>query len=182
MLETATFHESLIISNGSVIILLSILTAATWIDLNYHRIPNALSLGGIVFGVALHGWISGFPGIATGLGGAAIGIGLFLPFYLLKGMGAGDVKLMGAVGAFLGPQNALLATGLTLVAGGIMAIVILLVRGGLISLLKRFFATIKCFLVYHKIVHPPPQAGDVAVNKFPYAAAIGLGTLATLLW
>ena len=175
MLEDATFH-------GSTVLLLVILAAATWTDLNYHRIPNVLSLGGIILGVTLHGWASGFPGIITGLGGTAVGMAIFLPFYLAHGMGAGDVKLMGAAGAFLGPQNALLATGLSLAAGGAMAIIILLVRGGLLSLLKRYWATIKCFIFTLKIVHPPPAAGDVAAMKFPYAAAIGIRTIATLWW
>jgi prepilin peptidase CpaA len=141
-----------------------------------------LSLGGIILGIALHGWTAGFPGLVTGLGGAAVGMAIFLPFYLARGMGAGDVKLMGAAGSFLGPQNALLATGLSLAAGGVMAIIILLVRGGLISLLKRYWATIKCFFYTRKIVHPPPAAGEVAAMKFPYAAAIGIGTVATLWW
>lgn len=175
MLEVATFH-------GSTVLLLAILAAATWIDLNHHRIPNVLSLGGIILGVALHGWTSGFPGIITGLGGAAVGIAIFLPFHLAHGMGAGDVKLMAAAGAFLGPLNALLATGLSLAAGGTMAIIILLVRGGLTPLLKRYWKTLKCFLYTHKIVHSPPAAGEVAAMKFPYAAAILIGTVATLWW
>ena len=175
MLASTTFH-------GSTILLLIILATATWTDLNYHRIPNVLSLGGIILGVALHGWASGFPGLLTGLGGAAVGLGIFLPFYLAHGMGAGDVKLMAAAAAFLGPHNALLATGLSLAAGGAMAIIILLVRGGLIQLLKRYWATLKCLVYTRKIVHPPPAAGEVATMKFPYAAAIGIGTVATLWW
>ena len=175
MLEDATFH-------GSTVLLLIILAATTWTDLNYHRIPNVLSLGGMILGVALHGWTSGSTGLLTGVGGVAVGFAIFLPFYLAQAMGAGDVKLMGAVGAFLGPHNALLATGLSLAAGGVMAIIILLVRGGLTQLLKRYWATIKCFFYTRKIVHPPPAAGEVAAMKFPYAAAIGIGTVATLWW
>jgi prepilin peptidase CpaA len=97
-------------------------------------------------------------------------------------MGAGDVKLMGAAGAFLGPYYALLATGLSLAAGGVIAIIILLIRGGLTPLLKRYWATLTCFLCTRKIVHPPPAMGEVAAMKFPYAAAIGIGTVTTLWW
>jgi prepilin peptidase CpaA len=109
-------------------------------------------------------------------------MGIFLPLYLARGMGAGDVKLMGAVGAFLGPANALLATGLSLAAGGVMAFIILISRGGLLPMAKRYWATIKCLVMTQKLVHQPPATGEVATMKFPYAAAIGIGTVATLWW
>jgi prepilin peptidase CpaA len=160
--------------------LLLVITAG--IDMQQHRIPNVLSLGGITLGIALHAWASGFHGVITGVGGTAVGIGIFLPFYLAHGMGAGDVKLMGAVGAFLGPTNALLATGLSLGAGGIIAIIILIFRGGLGQLAKRYWATLKFFLSTMKIDHRSPDLGEVAAMKFPYAAAIGIGTVATLWW
>ena len=159
-----------------------LLAVASGIDIQQHRIPNILSLGGLLLGITLQAWASGLSGVMAGVGGAAVGLGIFLPFYLAHGMGAGDVKLMGAVGAFLGPHNALLATGLSLAAGGAMAIIILLLRGGLSPLLKRYWATLRCFLYTQKIVHPPPAAGEVAAMKFPYAAAIGIGTVATLWW
>ena len=165
-----------------VIILLFILAITTWTDINYHRIPNALSLGGIALAITLHTWMAGTSGLLTGIGGMAVGMSIFLPFYLLRGMSAGDVKLMGTVGAFLGPHNALLATGLSLGAGGILALLILLTRGGSGDLARRYWATFKCFVYSRKIVHAPPAAGAVAAMKFPYAAAIGIGTLVTLWW
>jgi len=175
MLDASTYY-------GSTAALLSILVLASWTDLQHHRIPNVLSLGGILLGIALHTGVSGISGFATGLVGAAVGIGIFLPFYLHRGMGAGDVKLMGAVGAFLGPHNALLATGLSLLAGGLLGIIILVLRGGLKALAVRYFATFKCFLLTGKISHQPPETGEVAATKFPYAAAIGIGTVVALWW
>ena len=169
-------------SYWAIVILLLLLVIAAGIDLQSHRIPNVLSLGGIVLGIALQGWASGYSGIIAGIGGAAVGIGIFLPFYLTHGMGAGDVKLMGAAGAFLGPTNALLATGLSLGAGGVLALVILLIRGGLGSLARRYWATVKCLVVTKKLVHQAPAVGEVAAMKFPYAAAIGIGTVTTLWW
>jgi len=174
-MDTATFH-------GSAIILLTILLIAVWYDVRQHRIPNALSLGGIVLGIMLQTWNYGFSGLAAGLGGAAVALAIFLPFHLLHGMGAGDVKLMGAAGAFLGPHDALLATGLSLGAGGAMAFLILIVRGGLAPLARRYWATLKCFLVTQKLIHQPPARGEVAAMKFPYAAAIGIGTVTAMWW
>ena len=173
MLDTFTYYIS-------SITLLAILLLATWTDLQQHRIPNVLSLGGILLAITLHTWMSGFSGFTTALAGAAVGVGILLPFYLRKGMGAGDVKLMGAVGAFLGPKFALLATGLSLGAGGILAVVILIRKGGLMDLLVRYFSTLKCLLVTGKLSHIPPEPGEAASVKFPYAAAIGIGTLGTL--
>ena len=115
MSEATVYHVSLII-------LMLLLAVASGIDIQQHRIPNILSLGGLLLGITLQAWASGLSGVMAGVGGAAVGLGIFLPFYLAHGMGAGDVKLMGAVGAFLGPHNALLATGLSLAAGGAMAI------------------------------------------------------------
>ena len=173
MLDASTYY-------GSTIALLLILMLASWTDFQQHRIPNILSLGGILLGTALHTWISGISGFATSLAGAAVGIAILLPFYLRGGMGAGDVKLMGAVGAFLGPKFALLATGLSLGAGGILAFVILIRKGGLTDLLVRYFSTLKCLLLTGKLSHIPPKPGEVASVKVPYATAIGIGTLATL--
>lgn len=168
--------------NEPAIMIISILIIAVWYDVHQHRIPNALSLGGIVLGIMFQTGASGIDGLLAGLGGMAVAIGIFLPFYLMQGMGAGDVKLMGAVGAFLGPHHALLATGLSLGAGGVMALVILLLKGGFPSLARRYWATIKCLLVTHKLIHQSPAKGEVAAMKFPYAAAIGIGTLAAMWW
>lgn len=162
--------------------LVVILILAVWTDLQQHRIPNFVSLGGIILGIAAHTWTSGAMGLLTGAGGAAVGMGIFLPFYLSHGMGAGDVKLMGAAGAFLGPKYALLASGLSLGAGGALAVFILISHGGLKPMAARYMATIKYLLVTGKVSHMPPAEGEVAAVKFPYAAAIAIGTLATMWW
>ena len=133
-------------------------------------------------GVVAHTWMDGYSGFLTGAGGVAVGMGVFLPFYLSRGMGAGDVKLMGTVGAFLGPKYALLASGLCLGAGGVLAIIILISRGGFKDLAIRYLSTFKCLVTTGKLSHIPPEPGEVASVKFPYATAIGIGTLATLWW
>jgi len=163
-------------------LLLTLLLIAVWTDLQRHRIPNIVSLGGIILGVVAHTWMDGYSGFLTGVSGVAVGMGVFLPFYLSRGMGAGDVKLMGTVGAFLGPKYALLASGLCLGAGGVLAIIILISRGGLRDLAVRYLSTFKCLVTTGKLSHIPPEPGEVASVKFPYATAIGIGTLATLWW
>ena len=106
----------------TLLLLSAMLAIAAQSDLRHHRIPNAVSLAGLISGLALHGIAGGLPGLLSGLAGAAVGLLCFAPLYLLRGMGAGDVKLLAAVGAFLGPQGALLAALFSLIAGGLAAI------------------------------------------------------------
>jgi prepilin peptidase CpaA len=125
-----------------------------------------------------HGW----NGLLDGLAGFFTGLFLFLPFYALQWMGAGDVKLMAAVGTFLGWPFSLLATGLTMGAGAITAFYLLAVRGGLIDYLCRYGSMAKCLFFTGTFTYLPPKAGETATQLFPFALAIAFGTLATLGW
>jgi prepilin peptidase CpaA len=87
-----------------------------------HRIPNWLVLLLLLAGFTHQLLLNGPAGLLFGIGGLAVGLGLFLAFYIRRGMGAGDVKLMGAVSAMLGPAGALLAVACSLVAGLVMVL------------------------------------------------------------
>src|SRR5882724_11087782 len=102
--------------------LCSILAVAVYGDVRRHRISNTLSLIGLMAGLGLQCLGSGLHGVTSGLLGAGVGLACFAPFYLLRAMGGGDVKLLAAVGAFLGPQGAVLAALFSLLAGGFAAI------------------------------------------------------------
>ncbi|MDX1698038.1 MAG: prepilin peptidase, partial [Thiohalobacterales bacterium] len=165
-------------------LLLVLLAVAAVIDTRSHRIPNWLSLGGVlpvlVLYIALLG--IGSDGLLTGLGGWAVGLAVFLPFYFMGGMCAGDVKLMALTGSFLGPLHALLAAGLALGAGSLMGLAILLYRRGGLLMARRYVSTLQCLAITGKWSYVPPQTDEPAAQRFPYAAAIGVGTLATLWW
>ena len=155
---------------------LALVALAVRDDLVRCRIPNALNAVGLVVAIAV-GWLaSGFTGAMSSIGGALAGCGALLPFYLLRGMGAGDVKLMAAAGAFLGPGGALLAAALSLIAGGLLALAFVAWR-----------------LVEHRPVWEtaPAQgrsrlaraAATISVvrkERFPYAVAIAVGVAAVL--
>ena len=113
---SAAIHPALA---ASVSVLLAVAVIG---DLRERRIPNWLSLGGIVMGVALHTALRGGDGASTALLGGLAGGLLLFPFYLLRGMAAGDVKLMAAVGAHLGPSLTLVAALATLIAGAALAV------------------------------------------------------------
>jgi len=106
-----------------------ILAFAAYGDIRTHRIPNTLTLLGLVTGLVLQLLGHGVHGVISGLLGAGVGLGCFAPFYLRRAMGAGDLKLLAAVGAFLGPQGAFYAALFALLAGGLGAIGYLLWRG-----------------------------------------------------
>jgi len=110
--------------------LLILLIAAAVFDVRYRRIPNWLTVSGVVAGVALNTAI-GRPeaGTAFALEGLAMGFGLYFVLYLLHAMGAGDVKLMAGVGALAGPTNWFGIFVVSAIVGGIMALVLVIVRG-----------------------------------------------------
>ncbi|MEW6168858.1 MAG: A24 family peptidase [Pseudomonadota bacterium] len=108
--------------------LLVLLALAVRGDLRRQRIPNGLTLGGTALGVVLHAFEHGSAGASTALTGALAAGLVLLPLWLLRGMGAGDVKLMAAVGAHLGPVLGVAASLATLIAGGVLALAVLLRR------------------------------------------------------
>ncbi|MCZ6566508.1 MAG: A24 family peptidase [Gammaproteobacteria bacterium] len=160
--------------------LLVILAIATYTDVKAHRISNLLSFGGVITGLVLHGWILGLDGLFAGLGGALLGFAVLLPLYMLGGMAAGDVKLMAAVGAFLGPESTFNALIFTLIAGMIMGIFMLILHGELAVWCKRYLSTAKYSVLTGQLNYVPPSPGDTATKRFPYAAAIATGTFVSI--
>ncbi|CAJ0685437.1 A24 family peptidase [Ralstonia mannitolilytica] len=153
--------------------------AAVW-DVRTRRVPNWLVTGGLL--VALfaqcleHGVLTGSW---TWLLGTATGLGLFLGIYLLGGMGAGDVKLMGAVGAFMAPAGALHVAFVSFLVGGTLALAMMLVRGNA----HRTFANVSALLLSLPLGGKTAAAGRDKKDKttqVPYAVAIAVGTLLVL--
>jgi len=108
-------------------VLLSLLAAVT--DLRSRRIPNWLTVPGLLIGVAANTTLGGWSGLAASLKGAAVGLALLLPFVLLRSLGAGDWKLAAALGAFAGPKVLVdLLLGSVLVAG-VMAVALVIYKG-----------------------------------------------------
>ena len=98
-------------------------------DLSSRRIPNYLTFGSaalaLVYALATTGW----SGVGIGLGGWALGVALFIPFFLLRGMGAGDVKLAALIGATFGLERFLAPLMVGVILGGAVALVLVIARG-----------------------------------------------------
>ncbi|MDP2101736.1 MAG: prepilin peptidase [Methylotenera sp.] len=173
--------------------LLGLLLAITRHDIRSRRIPNKLVLMGVLIGVALNGLLptgTGFnSAVPGGLGwlvalqGLGVGMAVFLPIYWLRAMGAGDVKLMGMVGAFLGPTDILGVVLATFIAGGIMALVVVIRSRQLSGLLRNVRLMLTGGMVNMSAGRLPLMNDlPVSVGKLPYAVAITVGTLAYLVW
>src|SRR5919202_3546799 len=90
-------------------------------DLRWRRIPNWLTLGAAILGLALNVMLAGLPGGGTALMGLGLGLALLLPFYVLRAVGAGDVKLLAGLGAVLGPQTLVSVALYGAIVGGLMS-------------------------------------------------------------
>jgi prepilin peptidase CpaA len=96
---------------------------AGWLDWRFRRIPNWLTVSAFALGLAINGLLSGWGGVLAGLEGAGIGLGLLFIPVVLRGVGAGDWKLMGALGACLGPWPLVTVLFVSILIAGIMAVV-----------------------------------------------------------
>src|SRR5919109_2209839 len=106
---------------------------AVFFDLRERRIPNWLTFGGALVAFILSALLAGPRGFGLSIGGWALGAVLFLPLFLLGGMGAGDVKLLAALGACVGPVGALWIAIYGSIAGGVIALAVSLWAGYLRS-------------------------------------------------
>jgi prepilin peptidase CpaA len=105
-----------------VVLLTVVLVTAMCTDLRWSRIPNWLTFPAMGFALLAHAWVGGLEGALFSLGGLGAGLGLFLVLYVTGSSGAGDVKLMAAVGALTGPYGALLSGLLAILVGGLYAL------------------------------------------------------------
>ena len=160
-------------------LLLLLVAAAAINDLSSRRIPNRLLLGGLAGALVLHA-VSPNPGEAllACLGGAITGLLIFVPFYLVRGMAAGDVKMMATVGAFTGPAAALHIAVLAWCAGGAMALGIIIYRGRVRLALANLWGILKPALLR---LPPLPTAPRESAGSMPYGVAIAAGTIYLLV-
>ena len=165
---------------GVEAILLTLVLGAAVYDVRYRRIPNWLTVGGVLIGLAMNTFLyQGWTGLRLSLAGFGLGFGAYLLLYVLHAMGAGDVKLMAAVGAMVGWQDWFGIFLITAVLGGAMGLILVIAK-------KRFTNTlfnVGIILNEMKSGRPAYMAKeelDVKSPKalgLPHGAVIAVGTL-----
>lgn len=174
-------------NNGIIYFFLAgILTAAALFDLRFRRIPNFLTYPAMAAALVYHSAQFGWPGFLMGASGIAVGLAVFLAFFILGGMGAGDVKLMGAVGGLLGPKGALLAALYTALAGGVYALILLAIHGILQETARRYAMMLTTLMATRNFIYLPPARRGKSprlIYGLPIAAGALLAvTLGRNLW
>jgi prepilin peptidase CpaA len=155
---------------------MTLAVAAGWTDWRWRRIPNWLTVPGVLAGIAANASAAGLSGVKTSLLGAGLGLLLLLPFVLVRSLGAGDWKLAGALGAIVGPGVLLdLLMGSIFVAG-IMAIALVIYKRRLKQTLGNIGRLLKSMLTFRM------PGAEVSLDnpdslKIPYGVALALTTL-----
>jgi len=164
------------------VITVAIAAVAAAIDMKTGRIPNALTFGATLAALLYHTIDGGASGFAWALAGCGIGLALFFPFFALGGLGAGDVKLVAALGTWLGPLGVLRLAAGAGIAGGVVALVVMLHARYLGTAARNLLLLLTHWRVNG--VRPLPEltlAGSSG-PRLAYAVPILLGTLGALWW
>ena len=157
--------------------MVAVLCVATFTDLRSRRIPNWLTLPFLAAGIAVSAWMHGWHGVWLSLGGFALGALIFGLMHFMGGMGMGDVKLAAGIGAWIGPEQLLLALVVTGLAGGIMALSWAIFSGFTNELLRGSGELVFGWRGRGTMAHPEMVLSNPKARKMPYAPAIAIGTL-----
>jgi prepilin peptidase CpaA len=145
-------------------------------DVKARRIPNRLTYSAMVAGLVLQGILYGWKGLLLSVEGGLLFGGVFLLFYLVRAMGAGDVKLAAALGSIVGVSATLPVMLATALAGGALAICFMVLSGRVVETLRNTL-WVTGFHVQHGLqVHPVVNLGNPAGLRMPYGLAFAAGT------
>jgi prepilin peptidase CpaA len=153
---------------------------AGWSDIRTRRIPNILTLSGLIMGLVLRA-MDGLTPLAHGLAGAGVALLIALPFFAVRALGGGDVKLLVAIGAFMGEGKLVGALLLIAVLGGVIAIVESVRRGVILPVLMNSLDMMKRWATLGRAGAQRSLATPGAVS-IPYGVAIALGSVVWWFW
>ncbi|MGH9351759.1 MAG: A24 family peptidase [Terriglobia bacterium] len=151
---------------------------AGWLDWRSHRIPNWLTVPGLLAGLAASTLAWGWPGTKGSLEGAGLALAILLPTVLLRGLGAGDWKLMGALGAFLGPQKLIVVLLGAVSIAGLMAIIAMIQQKRVKQTLRNVLILVHSFITFRIL----PRTQHLTLDnpdlmRLPFGVAAAAATL-----
>jgi len=149
-------------------------------DLRTRRIPNVLTFGAVAAAVPYAAVTGGWAGVGTALAGWLVGCALFFPMFALGGLGAGDVKLLAALGAWLGPVPVAFVGLYAAIAGGVIGLAVSFHSG----YLRTAFRNIGALLMFWKTVGLRPLPDLTLAHgtgpRLAYAVPVLSGLMVTL--
>jgi prepilin peptidase CpaA len=176
--------QAFFIENWHVKLVCVTLIVAAWIDGRQLRVPNWITFPMVFSGLAYNLWVGGWDGMSAGLYGMVVGLACLLPLYSVGGMGAGDVKLMAGVGAWLGASITFSAFCVSAVVGAVMAVWMVWRRKAFIHHYANFLTIISEW----SQIKDPRQLSQIAAERkprmllLPYGIPICIGSIGYFLY
>jgi prepilin peptidase CpaA len=155
---------------------------AGWMDLRTRRIQNWLTVSGFLAGIALNSVLGGWHGARESLEGAGLALGLLLPVVLLRGLGAGDWKLMGAVGALMGWRPMLFVLVMSIVTSGLMAVVQMIVSKRAKKTLWNVLVLARGLATFGLRMDRRISLDNPTLLKVPFGVAVAVATVFSFVW
>jgi prepilin peptidase CpaA len=149
---------------------------AGWTDWRTRRIPNWLTVPALVLGLAANSLALGWYGAKEALLGAGLGLGLLLPFVLIRSLGGGDWKLVGALGAFLGPPRLIAVLVATILVAGAMALVLVIWKRRVGQTLRNVGRMLAAMFTLH-LPGPEVSLDNPESLKVPFGVAVAVAVV-----
>jgi len=167
------FSKEVVLSAGA----LGLAVWAGWLDWRVRKIPNWLTVPALLVGLVLSGALGRWLGLKASLEGSGICLGLLLPFVLVRGLGAGDWKLMGALGAFLGPQRVMVVLLGTVLIAGLMSVVEVVRQRKVQETFRNLLTLLVAFTTFHVNNVRAVSLDKPGLLKIPFGVAAALSTI-----
>jgi prepilin peptidase CpaA len=150
---------------------------AAWTDSHTRRIPNWLTVSGLFAGIGVNSYFRGWHGATASLEGIGLALAVLLPLVLLRGLGAGDWKLMGAVGSFVGPVLLIFILAGSILLSGLMAMVQMMRTRRVVETLKNVVTLVRGFFSFGLRPNPQISLENPGMMKLPFGVAVAAATV-----
>ncbi|WP_417848935.1 A24 family peptidase [Thalassoglobus sp.] len=176
--------ETILLDNWHVKFVCIVLIVAAYIDGKELRVPNWITFPMVLSGLVYSTWVGGLQGLGDGLWGMTVGLLTLLPLYAVGGMGAGDVKLMAGIGAWLGAAVTWWAFVATVVVGAVMAIIMVLSR----KAWDKHYGQFLLIAAEWMTIKDPRKLSAIAAERkprmflLPYGIPICIGSIGYFLY